>query len=231
MIRAIWAAGSISIHAPRGGSDIIKRLFELIVRIFQSTLPVGGATRSVYVGVSWHIYFNPRSPWGERPKIGKNGVVEVQISIHAPRGGSDRRLTTSRPRCPIFQSTLPVEGATAAFTTFATRHGNFNPRSPWRERPVPCLCSPFPVSFQSTLPVEGATREDNHSCQRHAKFQSTLPVEGATSAFLIPIPGRRISIHAPRGGSDDFYNPVFANLGISIHAPRGGSDSRAKKTR
>ena len=34
-----------------------------------------------------------------------------------------------------------------------------------------------------------------------------------------------ISIHAPRGGSDyDFIKSGFANQIISIHAPRGGSD-------
>ncbi len=34
--------------------------------------------------------FNPRSPWGERP----TGAVHIReimsVSIHAPRGGSDR---------------------------------------------------------------------------------------------------------------------------------------------
>ena len=33
-----------------------------------------------------------------------------------------------------------------------------------------------------------------------------------------------ISIHAPRGGSDDEDMPIGDNSAISIHAPRGGSD-------
>ena len=34
----------ISIHAPRGGSDMIKPTDDAAAIIFQSTLPVGGAT-------------------------------------------------------------------------------------------------------------------------------------------------------------------------------------------
>ena len=36
---------------------------------------------------------------------------------------------------------------------------------------------------------------------------------------------RYISIHAPRGGSDDeWLKRRLKGIGISIHAPRGGSD-------
>ena len=66
-----WAANppcanSISIHAPRGGSDY------------------------AYVG-AWGvgIYFNPRSPWGERRRLFGVAKSGSRISIHAPRGGSD----------------------------------------------------------------------------------------------------------------------------------------------
>ena len=59
------------------------------------------------------------------------------ISIHAPREGSDG------PRCPgargkdgVFQSTLPVRGATARLLHLVDLH-----------------------LFQSTLPVRGATIE------------------------------------------------------------------------
>ena len=36
-------------------------------------------------------YFNPRSPWGERPHQAAAGTVSGKISIHAPRGGSDSK--------------------------------------------------------------------------------------------------------------------------------------------
>ena len=39
--------------------------------------------------VRWFIYFNPRSPHGERPHSRAWAVRCVHISIHAPRMGSD----------------------------------------------------------------------------------------------------------------------------------------------
>ena len=64
--------------------------------LFQSTLPVKGATLAVFID-----------------------VTNKKISIHAPREGSD---ATTLP-IPIakykFQSTLPVKGATAMLTNFS----------------------------------------------------------------------------------------------------------------
>ena len=130
-----------------------------------------------------------------------------------------------------FQSTLPAGGATAlawpeeskvSISIHAPRGGSdvnqgkkakqsldFNPRSPRGERPVLAdgHCSPY--RFQSTLPAGGATTE-------HTGLQAGAP---------------RISIHAPRGGSDwarmsEDRIPVT----ISIHAPRGGSDKTVNLT-
>ena len=55
-------------------------------------------------------------------------------------------------------------------------------------------------------------------------FQSTLPARGATvRSYYLPI-ARRISIHAPRTGSDADNLPGLQRGDISIHAPRTGSD-------
>ena len=86
------------------------------------------------------------------------------------------------------------------------------------------------------------------------RFQSTLPVGGATALFS-PKPAKTvISIHAPRGGSDQaewhqahigcYFNPrspwgerlpidqlLALKKIISIHAPRGGSDQAAYNRR
>ena len=56
---------------------------------FQSTLPVGGATN-----------------------VGKLVPILCEISIHAPRGGSDFQTFAYCSRYILFQSTLPVGGAT-----------------------------------------------------------------------------------------------------------------------
>ena len=122
-----------------------------------------------------------------------------------------------------FQSTLPVGGATAsAFPRFPqsaisihaprggsdfwdrfnnSLHKDFNPRSPWGERLPDFILNVQDQIFQSTLPVGGATWLQ--------KIQQNLV---------------KISIHAPRGGSDIMAINKSLVAGISIHAPRGGSD-------
>ena len=83
------------------------------------------------------------------------------------------------PFIVIFQSTLPVGGATWLEEDLADEEKHFNPRSPWGERQISLDTLPFRTSFQSTLPVGGATSPTK------LRF------------FLCGI-----SIHAPRGGSD-----------------------------
>ena len=57
--------------------------------LFQSTLPVWGATAKYQAMATKAGNFNPRSPCGERP-LSYNGKNIVNgISIHAPRVGSD----------------------------------------------------------------------------------------------------------------------------------------------
>ena len=148
------------------------------LEIFQSTLPVWGATHPIFgedleVVISIHaprvgsdrrtretangaLDFNPRSPCGERLFLRLLIAVVICISIHAPRVGSDGGGGASGSR--LF---------------------DFNPRSPCGERPAELGVEASDLAFQSTLPVWGATRlaRHAHNC-------------------------RVISIHAPRVGSD-----------------------------
>ena len=55
-------------------------------------------------------------------------------------------------------------------------------------------------------------------------FQSTLPARGATQLPTDSGDGIRISIHAPREGSDVELATLCGAALISIHAPREGSD-------
>ena len=147
---------SISIHAPRVGSDLCRKgrrgprnyfnprspcgerrmpgLTLQRLSLFQSTLPVWGAT------------------WSVRTTDGSH-----YISIHAPRVGSDAARRSPGAVLAVFQSTLPVWGATCRSVSCFRTQNYFNPRSPCGERP-----GPFPPGlrcrqFQSTLPVWGAT--------------------------------------------------------------------------
>ena len=171
--------------------------------VFQSTLPVGGATRII-------------TPPG----------IPICISIHAPRGGSDTVGLVSAVKVILFQSTLPAGGATASSTTPTWAGCDFNPRSPWGERlflPVACTGgnyfnprSPWGerLSTPTTLPATvlyfnprspwGERHPYGMADDEDIRFQSTLPVGGATSLRSICAGNFFISIHAPRGGSDLF---------------------------
>ena len=89
----------------------MKRSRVVVVAIFQSTLLVGGATA-----------------------YGMDASTAYQISIHAPRGGSD-----------------------SYSSNILSAQAHFNPRSPWGERPAIKLLNLLLITFQSTLPVGGAT--------------------------------------------------------------------------
>ena len=52
----------ISIHAPREGSDVLFRHAFYHHMVFQSTLPVRGATILERLYLHFIMYFNPRSP-------------------------------------------------------------------------------------------------------------------------------------------------------------------------
>ena len=134
------------------------------------------------------------------------------ISIHAPRVGSDPEIYPTNHRLEIFQSTLPVWGATRyagktgkvndKISIHAPRVGSdkcgleaaaqnhhFNPRSPCGERPLG-------LSGKGYFTI---------------RFQSTLPVWGATVGDKLSILDADISIHAPRVGSDTVFKPSAWN--------------------
>ena len=148
---------SISIHAPRAGSDA-GVFYALLFRcVFQSTLPVRGATRYIQAICRILVHFNPRSPCGERlwtsTIMRRFGIFQSTLPV---RGATGRASTvTSLPR--LFQSTLPVRGATSTRSVNRSNCSHFNPRSPCGERPETPLFSFTSQIFQSTLPVRGAT--------------------------------------------------------------------------
>ena len=124
---------------------------------FQSTLPARGATILRTRNGIAIIYFNPRSPRGERHILHEIRATVRDISIHAPREGSDYKSRYYYLSRRLFQSTLPARGATRVrrcclFAHFISIHA---PRegsdAPLRKG----LASAF--VFQSTLPARGAT--------------------------------------------------------------------------
>ena len=169
------------------------------------------------------------------------------ISIHAPREGSDRGLQKSPALPGPFLSTLPARGATVTDAAIYQWECDFYPRSPRGERLDGLGQVPFDAVFLSTLPARGATEQRGAVVEDFQQFLSTLPARGATVRPFTWDIQPMISIHAPREGSDPeppggyerpghFYprsprgerpawqSPADALLWISIHAPREGSD-------
>ena len=119
----------------RGATDIIGEAVQRTL-LFQSTLPVRGATHTVSVahllaGISIHApregsdgfcrflvsqlgisIHAPREGSDQRGQIARD--ARLDISIHAPREGSDALICFWLRGSTVFQSTLPVRGATPA---------------------------------------------------------------------------------------------------------------------
>ena len=190
---------------------------------FLSTLPARGATGWGSIVSTWPGNFYPRSPRGERllvficTSLSQNfyprsprgerqvrplpPIVMEDISIHAPREGSDAGGFLFLVLLIRFLSTLPARGATTSaifdkrkerISIHAPREGSdnadatklgrglyFYPRSPRGERHRIKAVRDFGCVFLSTLPARGATQQ--------------LEASHWTGG---------ISIHAPREGSD-----------------------------
>ena len=215
----------ISIHAPRVGSDHqvadtaglsnhfnprspcgerpASLLLVWLLFLFQSTLPVWGATLSRRSGsaqkrISIHA-----------PRVGsdfqsfKLAFAACRISIHAPRVGSDQFKKVEKNEKIIFQSTLPVWGA--------TKH-------------VKLLWRIFYISIHA--PRVGSDRMAVRSFP-FLVISIHAPRVGSDRAFLRCWQAGSISIHAPRVGSDNQLKRDDPYTFISIHAPRVGSDRLA----
>ena len=61
-----------------------------------------------------YVYFNPRSPRGERLDLRRDTHARRGISTHAPLAGSDEVCAQLAATGDLFQPTLPSRGATKA---------------------------------------------------------------------------------------------------------------------
>ena len=175
---------------------------------FQSTLPARGATRGSGDWQNDHQDFNPRSPHGERqncPPLHQNRLQHFNprsphgerrklmeqigrfydISIHAPRTGSDPADGIGKSLLLGFQSTLPARGATSQATWQRTGKSVFQSTLPARGATESETSFTPAAKFQSTLSARGATQAAAFQ-RRQTAFQSTLPARGATQ------PGRTV---------------------------------------
>ena len=190
----------ISIHAPLTGSDSLSATCCLRWTNFNPRSPYG---ERQLAGAKCFglINFNPRSPYGERRLPVYIVLPRRQFQSTLPLRGATKILKKVL-FSEVFQSTLPLRGATGRRQKGGGNPPDFNPRSPYGERPVVITIISAPVLFQSTLPLRGATFANK-------------------SKWIIA----DISIHAPLTGSDEEEVSNLFPVRISIHAPLTGSDA------
>ena len=127
----------ISIHAPLTGSDRVSHYITCPFGDFNPRSPYG-ERRDHSFQRPWPLYFNPRSPYGER---------------HAKR----RDLLSVL----LFQSTLPLRGATHRKAPLGHWYNHFNPRSPYGERHFKQLERLNKNMISIHAPLTGSDSNDN----------------------------------------------------------------------
>ena len=161
------------------GSNTVVASYGRGQTVFQSTLPGWGATCMPLTFSIAPLNFNPRSPDGERLQGRIALQVDHEISIHAPRMGSDRGHPGRRTEGPI--------------SIHAPRMGS-DDRLHHRRTTV--------LSISIHAPRMGSDCLNSVPFLSLSIFQSTLPGWGATLNLALVHHVERISIHAPRVGSD-----------------------------
>ena len=231
----------ISVHAPRVGSDSAQPLDRYRASLFQSTLPVWGATTAGDNHMEKSRNFNPRSPCGERRS---HGQLLVPFAYFNPRSPCGERRSPAAGAGPGrgFQSTLPVWGATGLVPRELTAPGYFNPRSPCGERRS-WSSSSRPGHFNPRSPCGerrfGGDRAVDSEISIHAPRVGSDIAGGLLTVVQVDFNprspcGERQCHHRGRPAGLDFNprSPCGERLApasdpassISIHAPRVGSD-------
>ena len=147
---------SISIHAPRVGSDCWY-----------------------IAGFSAYRNFYPRSPRGERLNEDRYGQQFWRISIHAPRVGSDVRIGWIAVDPFDFYPRSP-RGERQRGQSASIRGSYFYPRSPRGERLSVSAGSQLIPLISIHAPRVGSDVAPPYKYNDKSKFLSTLPAWGAT---------------------------------------------------
>ncbi|EFT83508.1 hypothetical protein HMPREF0620_0513 [Parascardovia denticolens DSM 10105 = JCM 12538] len=213
----------ISIHAPLAGSDF------------------AASARSPR-----RRDFNPRSPCGERLKSCDREPGEWDFNPRSPCG---ERLITTRTVSifTLFQSTLPLRGATTGYpeqsiegciSIHAPLAGSdpcsrgpekkdidFNPRSPCGERPKSLPLVYNRELFQSTLPLRGATVRDEPLPFLFRHFNPRSPCGERPQSVDFYDLHLNFNPRSPCGERPVAVCLLCRSDFISIHAPLAGSDT------
>ena len=242
---AIGTMQEVSIHAPRVGSDNQVMFTAIAAKLFQSTLPVWGATSPLKISpaqlkVSIHA-----------PRVGSDSILDaisrlLSVSIHAPRVGSDfiyfspsdaRLVSIHAPRvgsdltaglndagADIVSIHAPRVGSDSRQLSAPRARKSFNPRSPCGERQGK-LGITFAVDVVSIHAPRVGSDGDSHDLPMwSSSFNPRSPCGERPPGDNVTIPINQFQSTLPVWGAT--ISLYFGRLisEVSIHAPRVGSD-------
>ena len=210
----------ISIHTPHAGSDALLSFTAVKNPLFQSTLPMRGATSNMTMYLKQTL-FQSTLPMRGATRIPHHKINEISISIHTPHAGSDVTFSMLLITISNFNPHSPC-GERLFSSRYFLLLAHFNPHSPCGER--------LPISWQWHL--RHIYFNPHSPCgERHAQiqyvlairqFQSTLPMRGATTTYTSDMVQISISIHTPHAGSDCKLSTVLAkSMNFNPHSPCG----------
>ena len=213
---------------------------------FQSTLPMRGATRWT-LPTRWIFCISIHAPHAGSDARRKQPAAKPLISIHAPHAGSDRAGGGQLHGNGLFQSTLPMRGATFHLVPARPFDIHFNPRSPCGERQrIICVayggrrisihaphagsdrppCSrPLQRHYFNPRSPCGERRGSFCACRLSFNFNPRSPCGERQRIICVAYGGRRISIHAPHAGSDPQWSATPAG-GCGHFNPRSPCGER-----
>ena len=168
----------ISIHVPLAGDDYFFPIGGNEVINFYPRPPCGGRPVGPRDDDSTHRFLST-SPLRGTTCVSCRMKISIEISIHVPLAGDDRRGEK------ILHS-----------------QNNFYPRPPCGGRPIKQPSANDAALFLSTSPLRGTTCALYRSFSTWPTFLSTSPLRGTTSARNLAQRGRFISIHVPLAGDD-----------------------------
>ena len=172
-------------------------------------------------------------------------IIQLAVSIRAPREGGDPRRRASRRAIRSFNPRPPRRGRPRSGRLEATSI-SFNPRPPRRGRPTNLQTETTDEMFQSAPPAKGATRRK----KAHARpgdvsirapreggdlkpealtdgipgFNPRPPRRGRPSWAIRSLQSNEFQSAPPAKGATDFAAVFCWPFTVSIRAPREGGD-------
>ncbi len=203
-LRQLMTGGGrdISIHAPRVGRDANTRIKLYGKRVFQSTRPVWGATRSVRAKRrTTHEFQSTRPVWGATPAAHPTSIMSRNFNPRAPCGARPPNLLAAGIKLVDFNPRAPC-GARRGKTVVTSSGIAISIHAPRVGRDGRAICDVRLASISIHAPRVGRDRGFRQPGCRTVQFQSTRPVWGATGFRNLQRVSGFISIHAPRVGRD-----------------------------